>query len=94
MGIIELVLHVTYEREKANELLDMGQKDIGHIIRRDFDLLKLPHPPQENIRKPKLNGITVSWMTREHTVCTHLPSLMCSAFLHKPATLQDSDRNC
>ncbi|KAF9466029.1 hypothetical protein BDZ94DRAFT_1252845 [Collybia nuda] len=45
----------------------MDSREIGPMIRLDFDDLKLPHPPQENIRRPERDGVTVSWVTRADT---------------------------
>jgi hypothetical protein len=66
--MLELVADITYEEQKAEHLLDMNEQYIARKIRRDFDTLKLPHPPQANIRQPTLYGVTVSWKTRKYSV--------------------------
>lgn len=66
--MLELVVDVRYEEQKARHLLDMDQYDTARNIRRDFDTLKLPHPPQANIKRPTSNGVTVSWKTQKNTV--------------------------
>jgi hypothetical protein len=61
--MLHLVVTVRYEEQKARRFLDMDEFEVARKIRRDFDILKLPHPPQANIRRPTLNGVTVSWTT-------------------------------
>ncbi|KAF8226704.1 hypothetical protein L208DRAFT_1406636 [Tricholoma matsutake] len=65
--MLELVADIRYTEQKARRLLDM-RRDVAHDIRRDCDLLKLPHPPRANIREPTLNGVTISWKTQKHSV--------------------------
>jgi len=66
--MLNLVAHIRYEKQKARQFLDMGKDDVARKIRRDFDSLKLPHPPQAKISQPTLNGVTVSWMTSKSAV--------------------------
>ena len=68
--MLELVVDVRYEEQMTGYFLDMDEHHIAFKIRRDFDVLKLPHPPQANIRirRPASNIVTVSWKTRKNSV--------------------------
>ena len=66
--MLDLIVYVKYEWKKAKLLLDMREEEVAQTIRRDFASMRLPHPPQANIRKPTLKGVTASWTTGKNTV--------------------------
>jgi hypothetical protein len=71
--MIELIVRVVYEPERSRQLMDMEKKALALAIRRDMDYLKMPHPPEANIRKPEMSGIVFSWATTNNSVryCCH-----------------------
>ncbi|RDB25988.1 hypothetical protein Hypma_006100 [Hypsizygus marmoreus] len=67
--MFDLVLCVQYELNRVESLTELDPKSVALAIRRDFDLLKLPHPAEANIRKPTRDGVVVvSWLTFKNSI--------------------------
>ncbi|KAK0217884.1 hypothetical protein IW262DRAFT_1391141 [Armillaria fumosa] len=60
-----IVVCIVYKLDKATRLLDVHLKDLATELRKDLDAIKMPHPPEANIRPPSLEGVVFSWTTRK-----------------------------
>lgn len=64
---LDIVACVVYKPEKATRLLDLHLKDLVKELREDLIAMKMPQPPEVNIRSPSLEGMVFSWTTRRYS---------------------------
>ncbi len=65
---LDIVVCIVYKLDKATRLLDVYLKDLATELRKDLDAVKIPRPPEANIRPPSLDGVVFSWTTRKYSV--------------------------
>ncbi|PBK72390.1 hypothetical protein ARMSODRAFT_954079 [Armillaria solidipes] len=80
---LDIVVCIVYKPDKATRLLDVHLKDLATELRKDLDAIKIPRPPEVNIRPPSLEGIVFSWTTRKHSPLYNL--------IHNVEKCQDDD---
>ncbi|KAK0467077.1 uncharacterized protein EV420DRAFT_1507073 [Desarmillaria tabescens] len=80
---LDIVVCIVYKPDKATRLLDAHLKDLAMEMRKDLDAMKMPHPPEANIRPPTLEGIVFSWTTRKYSPLYNI--------IHQTADHQDDD---
>ncbi|PBK99488.1 hypothetical protein ARMGADRAFT_1059620 [Armillaria gallica] len=64
---LDIVVCIVYKPDKATRLLDVYLKDLATELRKDLDAVKIPRPPEANIRPPSLEGVVFSWTTRKYS---------------------------